>query len=82
METGQTIISGMGELQLDISRAACFREFNVQAGCRQTAVAYRETITKAAMAKGKVYRQSGGTRAVRSLRYQDRAGERVAGSVV
>ncbi len=59
-ETGQTIISGMGELHLDIIKDRMFREFNVQATAGKPQVAYRETITKKAEAEGKFIRQSGG----------------------
>ena len=59
-ETGQTIISGMGELHLDIIKDRMFREFNVGATAGKPQVAYRETITKAAEAEGKFIRQSGG----------------------
>jgi elongation factor G len=60
LETGQTIISGMGELHLDIIKDRMFREFNVQATAGRPQVAYRETITKPADAEGKFIRQSGG----------------------
>jgi elongation factor G len=59
-ETGQTIISGMGELHLDIIRDRLFREFKVEATAGKPQIAYRETITKAADAEGKFIRQSGG----------------------
>ena len=59
-ETGQTIISGMGELHLDIIKDRMFREFNVQANAGKPQVAYRETVTKSAEAEGKFIRQSGG----------------------
>ena len=60
-ETGQTIISGMGELHLDIIVDRMKREFNVEANIGQPQVAYRETIRKDAVeAEGKFVRQSGG----------------------
>jgi elongation factor G len=59
-ETGQTIISGMGELHLDIIKDRMFREFNVGATAGKPQVAYRETVTKSAEAEGKFIRQSGG----------------------
>ncbi|HUJ08752.1 MAG TPA: elongation factor G [Verrucomicrobiae bacterium] len=59
-ETGQTIISGMGELHLDIIKDRMFREFNVGATAGRPQVAYRETITKKAEGEGKFIRQSGG----------------------
>jgi len=59
-ESGQTIISGMGELHLDIIIDRMKREFNVEANIGQPQVAYRETIKKEAQAEGKYIRQSGG----------------------
>ena len=59
-ETGQTIISGMGELHLDIIVDRLFREFKVEANVGAPQVAYRETIRKAVKADGKFVRQSGG----------------------
>jgi len=60
-ETGQTIISGMGELHLDIIVDRMKREFNVEANIGQPQVAYRETIRKDAVEiEGKFVRQSGG----------------------
>ncbi len=59
-ETGQTIISGMGELHLEIIVDRLMREFKVDARVGQPQVAYRETITQSATAEGKFVRQSGG----------------------
>jgi elongation factor G len=59
-ETNQTIISGMGELHLDIIVDRMKREFTVEANIGKPQVAYRETIKKAADAEGKYVRQSGG----------------------
>lgn len=59
-ETGQTIISGMGELHLDILVDRMKREFNVAANVGKPQVAYRETITSTAEAEGKFVRQTGG----------------------
>ncbi|HEX5456294.1 MAG TPA: elongation factor G [Candidatus Saccharimonadales bacterium] len=60
-ETGQTIISGMGELHLEIIVDRMKREFNVEANVGQPQVAYRETIRKDAVeVQGKFIRQSGG----------------------
>ncbi len=59
-ETGQTIISGMGELHLDIIVDRMKREFNVQANVGAPQVAYRETITKVVEQESKFIRQSGG----------------------
>ncbi len=59
-ETGQTIISGMGELHLEIIVDRLLREFKVGANIGQPQVAYKETITKEVVAEGKFVRQSGG----------------------
>jgi elongation factor G len=60
-ETGQTIISGMGELHLEILVDRMKREFSVEANIGQPQVAYRETIRKDAVeVEGKFVRQSGG----------------------
>jgi len=59
-ETGQTIISGMGELHLEIIADRLKREFNVEASIGRPEVAYKETITQEAKAEGKYIRQSGG----------------------
>ncbi len=59
-ETGQTIISGMGELHLDIIVDRLLREFKVEAGVGKPQVAYKEAITKSNKAEGKYVRQTGG----------------------
>lgn len=59
-ETGQTIISGMGELHLEIIVDRLLREFNVEANIGKPQVAYRETITKKVEAEGRFIKQSGG----------------------
>ena len=59
-ETGQTIISGMGELQLEVLVDRMKREFKVEANVGQPQVAYKETITKEATGEGKYIRQTGG----------------------
>ncbi len=59
-ETGQTIISGMGELHLDIIVDRMLREFKVAANVGKPQVAYKETITRPVKAVGKYVKQSGG----------------------
>ncbi|WP_312524488.1 elongation factor G [Anaerospora sp.] len=59
-ETGQTIISGMGELHLEIIVDRMLREFKVECNVGKPQVAYRETIRKSVKAEGKFVRQSGG----------------------
>jgi elongation factor G len=59
-DTGQTIISGMGELHLEIIVDRLLREFKVEANVGKPQVAYRETFTKMVEAEGKYIRQSGG----------------------
>ena len=60
IETGETIISGMGELHLDIIADRLRREFKVEANVGRPQVAYKETIKEEAEAEGKYIRQSGG----------------------
>ncbi|OGZ26655.1 MAG: translation elongation factor G [Candidatus Nealsonbacteria bacterium RIFOXYB1_FULL_40_15] len=60
IETGEIIISGMGELHLDILVDRMKREFNVEASVGRPQVAYRETVKSSAEAEGKYIRQSGG----------------------
>lgn len=59
-ETGQTLISGMGELHLDILVDRMRREFRVEANVGDPQVSYRETFRKSAQVEGKFVRQSGG----------------------
>ena len=59
-ETGQTILSGMGELHLEIIVDRLLREFKVEANVGKPQVAYRETITKTIKSEGRFVRQSGG----------------------
>ncbi len=60
VETGQTIIAGMGELHLDIIVDRMRREFNVEANIGQPQVSYRETLTAIGECEGKYIKQSGG----------------------
>ena len=60
IETGQTIISGMGELHLEIIVDRLLREFKVEGNIGKPQVAYKETIEKVAQARGKFIKQSGG----------------------
>jgi len=59
-ETGQTLISGMGELHLEILVDRMRREFKVEANIGKPQVAYRETVTKVVQVEGKFIKQSGG----------------------
>jgi elongation factor G len=59
-ETGQTIISGMGELHLEIVTDRLLRQFNVAANVGRPQVAYRETVTRRAQGEGRYVRQTGG----------------------
>lgn len=60
-ETGQTIISGMGELHLEVIIDRLLRESNVQARVGKPQISYRETISQPASGEGKLVRQTGGT---------------------
>jgi len=60
IETGQTVISGMGQLHLEIFVDRMLREFNVEANVGKPQVAYRETITKKVHSTGKFIQQTGG----------------------
>jgi elongation factor G len=59
-ETGQTVISGMGELHLEIIVDRLKREFNVEASVGKPQVAYKETLTRAAEGEGRYIKQTGG----------------------
>ncbi|MEO0448001.1 MAG: elongation factor G, partial [Verrucomicrobiota bacterium] len=59
-ETGQTIISGMGELHLEVIQDRMLREYKVGTNSGKPQIAYRETITGTARGEGKLIRQSGG----------------------
>ena len=77
-ETGQTIISGMGQLHLDIIVDRLFREFSVASSVGQPQVAYKETLTKKVISTGKFIQQSGGRgqygHCVLEMRPQDATG--------
>ena len=60
IETGQTVISGMGELHLEVQVERMKREFHVECNVGRPQVAYRETLTLAAECEGKYIKQSGG----------------------
>lgn len=60
-QTGQTLISGMGELHLEVLVDRLFREFNVDARVGKPRVSYRETITQRARGEGRFVRQTGGS---------------------
>ena len=79
-ETGQTVISGMGELHLEVLVDRMRREHRVEANVGRPQVAYRETIRRAVRTEGRFVRQTGGPRPVRALRARcrtARAGRRV-----
>ena len=78
-ETGETIISGMGELHLDIIVDRMRREFNVGANVGRPQVAYKETIKKVAEAEGKYIRQSGGRGQYGHVWLRVEPGERASG---
>jgi elongation factor G len=59
-ETGQTLISGMGELHLEIIKDRLIRDFKINAVSGQPQIAYKESITKASRGEGKYIKQSGG----------------------
>ena len=78
-ETAETIISGMGELHLEIIVDRMFREFGVSANVGTPQVAYRETIRKMAEAEGKYIKQSGGRGQYGHVRLRVEPRERGAG---
>jgi elongation factor G len=80
-ETGETIISGMGELHLDIIVDRMKREFNVGANVGRPQVAYRETITAEADGEGKYIKQSGGRGQYGHVKLRVKPGEKGSGFV-
>ena len=78
-ETGEVIISGMGELHLEIIVDRMKREFKVEANVGRPQVAYRETIRKTAEAEGKYIRQSGGRGQYGHVWLRVEPGERASG---
>lgn len=81
-ETGQTIISGMGELHLEIIVDRLLREFKVEANIGNPQVSYRESITQPSEAQGKFVRQSGGHGQYGDVRIRIKPGEHGTGIVV
>ncbi len=82
VDTGQTIIAGMGELHLEIIRDRMMREFKVEANAGKPQIAYRETITAASTGEGKLIKQSGGRGQYGHVIVNVRAAERGKGLVV
>ncbi|MBM3257096.1 MAG: elongation factor G [Candidatus Liptonbacteria bacterium] len=80
-ETGETIISGMGELHLEIIVDRMKREFGVEASVGRPQVAYKETITGSAEAEGKYIKQSGGRGQYGHVRLKVKSLERGTGFV-
>ncbi len=78
-ETGQTIISGMGELHLEVITDRLLREFRVDANVGQPEVAYKETITSEVATEGRFVRQTGGHGQFAVIRIEVRPLERGAG---
>jgi elongation factor G len=78
-ETGQTILSGMGELHLEIITDRLLREFNVQANVGRPQVAYKETITQTASVEGRYIKQTGGAGDYAVVRLEVSPGEQGTG---
>jgi elongation factor G len=78
-ETGQTVLSGMGELHLDIVCSRLAREFKVEANVDRPQVAYRETIKRTATAEGRYVKQTGGRGQYGHVRLVVEPGERGSG---
>jgi elongation factor G len=81
-ETGQTIISGMGELHLEVLTHRLMREFNVPVRVGRPQVVYRETIQKTAAVEERFDREIGGNRQTATLEIQVSPRERGAGNLV
>lgn len=81
-ETGQTIISGMGELHLEILHDRMKREFNVEANVGKPQVSYKETITTPGIAKTKYVKQSGGRGQYAHVELEIRPNEKGKGNEV
>ena len=81
-DTGQTIISGMGELHLEIIVDRLRREFKVEANTGAPQIAYRETITAAADGEGKLVKQSGGRGQYGHVRLHMRPNEKGKGLTI
>ena len=81
-ETGQTIISGMGELHLEIIVDRLRREFKVEANTGAPQIAYRETITAEALGEGKLVKQSGGRGQYGHVRLSVRPNEKGKGLTI
>jgi elongation factor G len=78
-ETGQTIISGMGELHLEIITDRLVREFGVGANVGQPQVAYKETVTQSIECEGRYIKQSGGSGDYGVVKLRIEPGERGSG---
>jgi elongation factor G len=78
-ETGQTIISGMGELHLEIITDRLVREFKVGATVGQPQVAYKETITESVEVEGRYVKQTGGSGDFAVVKLEAKPGERGSG---
>ena len=81
-ETGQTIMSGMGELHLEVLRERMVREFNVEANTGKPMVAYHETVTQSGRAAHRFDREIGGSRHMAGVTVEVEPAERGAGSSV
>jgi elongation factor G len=80
-DTGQTIISGMGELHLEVIADRLLREFQVQANVGKPQVAYKETITRSAVVEGRYVKQTGGAGDFGVVELELSPGERGSGIV-